>query len=123
MKNFIGTIKKSGPVKKRRSFAIPDHELDINGQLTLFALMEHISLEKTNRLSALQLGGDFQENIHNVDMTFYENARANDVLILESSFTRHNKKKAALKIYISKQTPGQSAARVCKAVYILSVSY
>ncbi|MEY2963918.1 MAG: hypothetical protein RL754_1179 [Bacteroidota bacterium] len=121
MKNFFNNVRKAGPLKTRDTFIVDQQMVDDFGSLTLIDLMEAMNEVKNARIQSLMLSDHYEECINNMDMTFFENAEVGDTLNIESCFVANGKKLVDLKIYVSKQTSGSPAKRVCRAVYTISV--
>lgn len=121
MRNFFNTVRKSGPLKTRDSFMVKANMVDELGQLTLWKLMNAMDEMKAGRIDSLKLNPEFEEVVHNMDMTFFETATVGDNITIESCFVQNGKRQVDLKVYVSKQTPGMPAKRVCRAIYTLSL--
>ena len=121
MKNFLNTVRNSGPIKTRELVLVDHTMVDAYGNLTLWALMDHMNGVKKKRLEALQLNEQWKEKVVNIDMKMYNAATLNDQLAIESCFVQNGKKTVDLKVYVSRQKKGQPAKRVCKTIYTVAI--
>jgi len=95
--------------------------VDAYGNLTLWALMDHMNGAKKKRLEALQLNEQWKEKVVNIDIKMYNAAELNDQLTIESCFIKNGKKTLDLKMYVSRQKKGQPAKRLCKTIYTVAM--
>ena len=121
MKNFLNTVRNSGPIKTRELVQVDHTMVDDNGNLTLWALMDHMNGVKKKRLETLQLNTQWKEKVMNIDMKIYNTAALKDQLAIESCFAPNGKKTVDLKVYVSRQKKGQPAKRVCKTIYTVAI--
>lgn len=122
MKNFFSTVRQSGPLKtKLRQFVTPNM-VDTEGKVQLMVLMNLLSEVKQGRLKGLNLHERYHDKVSGAEIKFYEPAVLGDELFIESCFAPGEKKSVDLKIYISAQTPGEPARRVCRAKYTVGIS-
>ena len=121
MKNFLHTVRNSGPIKTRELVLVDHTMVDAYGNLTLWALMDHMNGLKKKRLEALQLNEQWKEKVVNIDMKMYDAAALNDQLAIESCFVQNGKKTVDLKVYVSRQKKGEPAKRICKTTYTVAI--
>lgn len=121
MKNFINTVRKSGPLRTKDNFIITPSMVDANGQLSIWNLMQILNEVKGGRMNRLLLNVRFEDNVKSMDLKIYDNAYLEEELVVESSFTPIGKRTVDLKIYVSRRKKGMPVKRVCKAVYTLGI--
>ena len=121
MKNFINTVRKSGPLRTKDNFIITPSMFDANGQLSIWNLMQILNEVKGGRMNRLLLNVRFEDNVKSMDLKIYDNAYLEEELVVESSFTPIGKRTVDLKIYVSRRKKGMPVKRVCKAVYTLGI--
>ena len=121
MKNFINTVRKSGPLRTKDNFIITPSMVDANGQLSIWNLMQLLNEVKGGRMNQLLLNVRFEDRVKNMDLKIYDNASLQEELVVESSFAPSGKRTVDLKIYVSRRKKGMPVKRVCKAVYTLGV--
>ena len=121
MKNFINTVRKSGPLRTKDNFIITPSMVDANGQLSIWNLMQILNEVKGGRMNQLLLNVRFEDNVKSMDLKIYDNAYLEEELVVESSFTPIGKRTVDLKIYVSRRKKGMPVKRVCKAVYTLGM--
>jgi hypothetical protein len=121
MKNFINTVRKSGPLRTKDNFIITPSMVDANGQLSIWNLMQILNEVKGGRMNQLLLNVRFEDNVKSMDLKIYDNAYLEEELVVESSFTPIGKRTVDLKIYVSRRKKGMPVKRVCKAVYTLGI--
>jgi hypothetical protein len=121
MKNFINTVRKSGPLRTKDNFIITPSMVDANGQLSIWNLMQLLNEVKGGRMNQLLLNVRFEDRVKNMDLKIYDNASLQEELVVESSFAPSGKRTVDLKIYVSRRKKGMPVKRVCKAVYTLGM--
>ena len=121
MKNFINSVRKSGPLRTKDNFIITPSMVDANGQLSIWNLMQILNEVKGGRMNRLLLNVRFEDNVKSMDLKIYDNAYLEEELVVESSFTPIGKRTVDLKIYVSRRKKGMPVKRVCKAVYTLGI--
>ena len=121
MKNFINSVRKSGPLRTKDNFIITPSMVDANGQLSIWNLMQILNEVKGGRMNQLLLNVRFEDNVKSMDLKIYDNAYLEEELVVESSFTPIGKRTVDLKIYVSRRKKGMPVKRVCKAVYTLGM--
>ena len=121
MKNFINSVRKSGPLRTKDNFIITPSMVDANGQLSIWNLMQLLNEVKGGRMNQLLLNERFVDKVKNIDLKIYDNANFEEELVVESSFTPSGKRTVDLKIYVSRRKKGKPVKRVCKAVYTLGL--
>ena len=121
MKNFINTVRKSGPLRTKDNFIITPSMVDANGQLSIWNLMQILNEVKGGRMNQLLLNVRFEDNVKSMDLKIYDNAYLEEELVVESSFTPIGKRTVDLKIYVSRRKKGMPVKRVCKAVYTVGI--
>ena len=121
MKNFINSVRKSGPLRTKDNFIITPSMVDANGQLSIWNLMQILNEVKGGRMNQLLLNVRFEDRVKNMDLKIYDNASLQEELVVESSFAPSGKRTVDLKIYVSRRKKGMPVKRVCKAVYTLGV--
>ena len=121
MKNFINTVRKSGPLRTKDNFIITPSMVDANGQLSIWNLMQLLNEVKGGRMNQLLLNVRFEDRVKNMDLKIYDNASLQEELVVESSFAPSGKRTVDLKIYVSRRKKGMPVKRVCKAVYTLGI--
>ena len=121
MKNFINSVRKSGPLRTKDNFIITPSMVDANGQLSIWNLMQILNEVKGGRMNQLLLNVRFEDNVKSMDLKIYDNAYLEEELVVESSFTPIGKRTVDLKIYVSRRKKGMPVKRVCKAVYTLGI--
>ncbi len=121
MKNFINTVRKSGPLRTKDNFIITPSMVDANGQLSIWNLMQILNEVKGGRMNQLLLNVRFEDKVKSMDLKIYDNAYLEEELVVESSFTPIGKRTVDLKIYVSRRKKGMPVRRVCKAVYTLGI--
>ena len=121
MKNFINTVRKSGPLRTKDNFIITPSMVDANGQLSIWNLMQILNEVKGGRMNQLLLNVRFEDKVKSMDLKIYDNADLEEELVVESSFTPIGKRTVDLKIYVSRRKKGMPVKRVCKAVYTLGI--
>ena len=121
MKNFINTVRKSGPLRTKDSYLITPSMVDANGELSIWNLMQILTEVKGRRMHQLLINPQFKDQVKNMDLKIYSNVRLEEELIVESSFAPNGKRTVDLKIYVSRRKKGLPTKRVCKAVYTLSI--
>lgn len=119
MKNFINSVRKSGPLRTKDNFIITPSMVDANGQLSIWNLMQLLNEVKGGRMNQLLLNVRFEDRVKNMDLKIYDNASLQEELVVESSFAPSGKRTVDLKIYVSRRKKGMPVKRVCKAVYTL----
>ena len=122
MKNFINTVRKSGPLRTKDSYLITPSMVDANGELSIWNLMQILTEVKGRRMHQLLINPQFKDQVKNMDLKIYSNVGLEEELVVESSFAPNGKRTVDLKIYVSRRKKGLPAKRVCKAVYTLSIS-
>ena len=121
MKNFINSVRKSGPLRTKDNFIITPTMVDANGQLSNWNLMQLLNEVKGGRMNQLLLNVRFEDRVKNMDLKIYDNASLQEELVVESSFAPSGKRTVDLKIYVSRRKKGMPVKRVCKAVYTLGM--
>ena len=121
MKNFINSVRKSGPLRTKDTFIITSAMVDANGQLSIWNLMQLLNEVKGGRMNQLLLNVRFEDRVKNMDLKTYDNASLQEELVVESSFAPSGKRTVDLKIYVSRRKKGMPVKRVCKAVYTLGM--
>ena len=121
MKNFINSVRKSGPLRTKDNFIITPSMVDANGQLSIWNLMQLLNEVKGGRMNQLLLNLRFEDRVKNMDLKIYDNASLQEELVVESSFAPSGKRTVDLKIYVSRRKKGMPVKRVCKAVYTLGM--
>ena len=121
MKNFINSVRKSGPLRTKDNFIITPSMVDANGQLSIWNLMQILNEVKGGRMNQLLLNVRFEDKVKSMDLKIYDNADLEEELVVESSFTPIGKRTVDLKIYVSRRKKGMPVKRVCKAVYTLGI--
>ena len=121
MKNFLNSLRNSGPIKIKELVQVDHTMVDVYGNLTLWALMDHMNGVKKKRLKALQLNEQWKEKVVNIDIKMYNAAELNDQLAIESCFVKKGKKILDIKMYVSRQKKGQPAKRLCKTIYTVAI--
>jgi hypothetical protein len=121
MKNFINSVRKSGPLRTKDNFIITPSMVDANGQLSIWNLMQLLNEVKGGRMNQLLLNVRFEDRVKNMDLKIYDNASLQEELVVESSFAPSGKRTVDLKIYVSRRKKGMPVKRVCKAVYTLGM--
>ena len=121
MKNFINSVRKSGPLRTKDNFIITPSMVDANGQLSIWNLMQLLNEVKGGRMNQLLLNVRFEDRVKNMDLKIYDNASLQEELVVESSFAPSGKRSVDLKIYVSRRKKGIPVKRVCKAVYTLGI--
>ena len=121
MKNFINSVRKSGPLRTKDNFIITPTMVDANGQLSIWNLMQLLNEVKGGRMNQLLLNVRFEDRVKNMDLKIYDNASLQEELVVESSFAPSGKRTVDLKIYVSRRKKGMPVKRVCKAVYTLGI--
>ncbi|MBL6670839.1 MAG: hypothetical protein ISP63_02765 [Flavobacteriaceae bacterium] len=121
MKNFINTVRKSGPLRTKDSYLITPSMVDANGELSIWNLMQILTEVKGRRMHQLLINPQFKDQMKNMDLKIYSNVNLEEELVVESSFAPNGKRTVDLKIYVSRRKKGLPAKRVCKAVYTLSI--
>jgi hypothetical protein len=121
MKNFINSVRKSGPLRTKDNFIITPSMVDANGQLSIWNLMQLLNKVKGGRMNQLLLNVRFEDRVKNMDLKIYDNASLQEELVVESSFAPSGKRTVDLKIYVSRRKKGMPVKRVCKAVYTLGI--
>ena len=121
MKNFINSVRKSGPLRTKDNFIITSSMVDMNGQLSIWSLMQLLNEVKGRRMNQLLLNVRFEDKVKNMDLKIYHNAGLKEELVVERSFTPNGKRTVDLKIYVSRRKKGTPVKRVCKAVYTLGI--
>jgi len=121
MKNFINSVRKSGPLRTKDNFIITPTMVDTNGQLSIWNLMQLLNEVKGGRMNQLLLNVRFEDRVKNMDLKIYDNASLQEELVVESSFAPSGKRTVDLKIYVSRRKKGMPVKRVCKAVYTLGM--
>ena len=121
MKNFINSVRKSGPLRTKDTFIITSSMVDANGQLSIWNLMQLLNEVKDGRVNQLLLNVQFEDKVKNLDLKIYDNSNLEEKLVVESSFAPSGKRSVDLKIYVSRRKKGIPVKRVCKAVYTLGV--
>lgn len=121
MKNFINTVRKSGPLRTKDNFIITPSMVDANGQLSIWNLMQLLNEVKGGRMNQLLLNVRFEDKVKSMDLKIYDNADLEEELVVESSFAPIGKRTVDLKIYVSRRKKGMPVKRVCKAVYTLGI--
>ena len=121
MKNFINSVRKSGPLRTKDNFIITPSMVDANGQLSIWNLMQLLNEVKGGRMNQLLLNVRFEDRVKNMDLKIYDNASLQEELVVESSFAPSGKRTVDLKIYVSRRKKGMPVKRVCKAVYTLGI--
>ena len=121
MKNFINTVRKSGPLRTKDNFIITPSMVDANGQLSIWNLMQILNEVKGGRMNQLLLNVRFEDKVKSMDLKIYDNADLEEELVVESSFAPIGKRTVDLKIYVSRRKKGMPVKRVCKAVYTLGI--
>lgn len=121
MKNFINSVRKSGPLRTKDNFIITSSMVDMNGQLSIWSLMQLLNEVKGRRMNQLLLNVRFEDKVKNMDLKIYHDAGLKEELVVESSFTPNGKRTVDLKIYVSRRKKGTPVKRVCKAVYTLGI--
>ena len=121
MKNFINTVRKSGPLRTKDNFIITSSMVNSNGQLSIWNLMQLLNEVKGGRMNQLLLNVRFEDRVKNMDLKIYDNASLQEELVVESSFAPSGKRTVDLKIYVSRRKKGMPVKRVCKAVYTLGI--
>jgi len=121
MKNFINSVRKSGPLRTKDNFIITPSMVDTNGQLSIWNLMQLLNEVKGGRMNQLLLNVRFEDRVKNMDLKIYDNASLQEELVVESSFAPSGKRTVDLKIYVSRRKKGMPVKRVCKAVYTLGM--
>jgi hypothetical protein len=121
MKNFINSVRKSGPLRTKDNFIITPSMVDANGQLSIWNLMQILNEVKGGRMNQLLLNVRFEDRVKNMDLKIYDNASLQEELVVESSFAPSGKRTVDLKIYVSRRKKGMPVKRVCKAVYTLGM--
>jgi len=122
MKNFINTVRKSGPLRTKDSYLITPSMVDANSELSIWNLMQILTEVKGRRMHQLLINPQFKDQVKNMDLKIYSNVGLEEELVVESSFAPNGKRTVDLKIYVSRRKKGLPAKRVCKAVYTLSIS-
>lgn len=122
MKNFFTTVRKAGPLKTTMALPVEEHMVDLYGNLTFWELMNAISEVKDARIQSLKLDDRYEDQVINMDLKLFENAEVGDTLRVESNFAPNGKKQVDLKIYVSRQSEGLPARRVCRAIYTVAIS-
>ena len=122
MKNFINTVRRSGPLRTKDSYLITPSMVDANGELSIWNLMQILTEVKGRRMHQLLINPQFKDQVKNMDLKIYSNVGLEEELVVESSFAPNGKRTVDLKIYVSRRKKGLPAKRVCKAVYTLSIS-
>ncbi len=121
MKNFINSVRKSGPLRTKDNFIITPTMVDANGQLSIWNLMQLLNEVKGGRMNQLLLNVRFEDRVKNMDLKIYDNASLQEELVVESSFAPSGKRTVDLKIYVSRRKKGMPVKRVCKAVYTIGM--
>jgi len=121
MKNFINTVRRSGPLRTKDSYLITPSMVDANGELSIWNLMQILTEVKGRRMHQLLINPQFKDQVKNMDLKIYSNVGLEEELVVESSFAPNGKRTVDLKIYVSRRKKGLPAKRVCKAVYTLSI--
>lgn len=121
MKNFINSVRKSGPLRTKDNFIITPTMVDANGQLSIWNLMQLLNEVKGGRMNQLLLNVRFEDRVKNMNLKIYDNASLQEELVVESSFAPSGKRTVDLKIYVSRRKKGMPVKRVCKAVYTLGM--
>ena len=121
MKNFINSVRKSGPLRTKDNFIITPTMVDANGQLSIWNLMQLLNEVKGGRMNQLLLNVRFEDRVKNMDLKIYDNASLQEELVVESSFAPSGKRTVDLKIYVSRRKKGTPVKRVCKAVYTIGM--
>ena len=121
MKNFINSVRKSGPLRTKDNFIITPSMVDANGQLSIWNLMQLLNEVKGGRMNQLLLNVRFEDRVKNMDLKIYDNASLQEELVVESSFATSGKRTVDLKIYVSRRKKGMPVKRVYKAVYTLGI--
>ena len=121
MKNFINSVRKSGPLRTKDNFIITPSMVEANGQLSIWNLMQLLNEVKGGRMNQLLLNVRFEDRVKNMDLKIYDNASLQEELVVESSFAPSGKRTVDLKIYVSRRKKGMPVKRVCKAVYTLGI--
>ena len=121
MKNFINSVRKSGPLRTKDNFIITPSMVDTNGQLSIWNLMQLLNEVNGGRMNQLLLNVRFEDRVKNMDLKIYDNASLQEELVVESSFATSGKRTVDLKIYVSRRKKGMPVKRVCKAVYTLGM--
>jgi hypothetical protein len=121
MKNFINSVRKSGPLRTKDNFIITPSMVDANGQLSIWNLMQLLNEVKGGRMNQLLLNVRFEDRVKNMDLKIYDNASLQEELVVESSFAPSGKRTVDLKIYVSRRKKGMPVKRVCKAVYTIGM--
>ena len=121
MKNFINSVRKSGPLRTKDNFIITPTMVDANGQLSIWNLMQLLNEVKGVRMNQLLLNVRFEDRVKNMDLKIYDNASLQEELVVESSFAPSGKRTVDLKIYVSRRKKGMPVKRVCKAVYTIGM--
>ena len=121
MKNFINSVRNNGPLRTKDNCIITSSMVDMNGQLSIWSLMQLLNEVKGRRMNQLLLNLRFEDKVKNMDLKIYHNAGLEEELVVESSFTPNGKRTVDLKIYVSRRKKGSPVKRVCKAVYTLGI--
>ena len=121
MKNFINSVRKSGPLRTKDNFIITPSMVDANGQLSIWNLMQLLNEVKGGHMNQLLLNVRFEDRVKNMDLKIYDNASLKEELVVESSFAPSGKRTVDLKIYVSRRKKGMPVKRVCKAVYTIGM--
>ena len=121
MKNFINTVRKSGPLRTKDSYLITPSMVDANGELSIWNLMQILTEVKGRRMHQLLINPQFKDQVKNMDLKIYSNVGLEEELVVESSFATNGKRTVDLKIYVSRRKKGTPVKRVCKAVYTLGI--
>ena len=102
MKNFINSVRKSGPLRTKDNFIITPSMVDANGQLSIWNLMQLLNEVKGGRMNQLLLNVRFEDRVKNMNLKIYDNASLQEELVVESSFAPSGKRAVDLKIYVSR---------------------
>lgn len=121
MKNFINTIRKTGPLRSKDHFSINASMVNTNGELSLWDLMQILNTVKGRRMNQLLIHPALKEKVTIMDLKIHRNAALGEELIVESSFTPNGKRTVDLKVYVSRRMKGTPTRRVCKAVFTLYI--
>ena len=110
MKNFINSVRKSGPLRTKDNFIITPTMVDANGQLSIWNLMQLLNEVKGGRMIQLLLNVRFEDRVKNMDLKIYDNASLQEELVVESSFAPSGKRTVDLKIYVSRRKKGMDGS-------------
>ena len=83
MKNFFNSVRKSGPLRTKDNFIITSSMVDMNGQLSIWSLMQLLNEVKGRRMNQLLLNVRFEDKVKNMDLKIYHNAGLKEELVVE----------------------------------------